>query len=160
MKVSNERKEEYYIFDVEMPKEDIDILADYGLKRIVEDREELFNYAVNIILREYIEDYIPPPEFEFISFNYSIKNTLWRRFLRYLMSIEVGKEITRKELFDKLIPNINYSRETTLDTYKRYMERAGFLKTISNGKYIRVKDFSIWFTKEKVYNLAYPKKRN
>lgn len=56
MKLENEREETVYKFDVDFTDNEADVLVDIGLKRIKNDREALINYAVNALLKEYVEN--------------------------------------------------------------------------------------------------------
>jgi len=55
MNLINERKEEYYKYDLDISDKEYNILAKEGLKRIKEDKAELVNYAVNSLLKQYID---------------------------------------------------------------------------------------------------------
>lgn len=55
MKLGKERKIKYAEFDVDFSDEEFQKLKEFGLKRIVEDDKSLVNYAVNILLSDYIE---------------------------------------------------------------------------------------------------------
>lgn len=53
--LKNETKETVYRYDVEAEDGLYSFLVAEGLKRIQTDKEALFNYAVNLILRETLE---------------------------------------------------------------------------------------------------------
>ena len=56
MEILNEKKKEYYQMEFEMSEEELNELAEYGLEKIKDDKDELVNYAVNLILKEFMEE--------------------------------------------------------------------------------------------------------
>jgi len=52
MQFKNEKKKQYSEFKVDFSKAELEFLKDYALKNIVNDENELCNYAVNKILEE------------------------------------------------------------------------------------------------------------
>ena len=59
----------------------------------------------------------------------------WKTLISYINKKEVGKILTRKELLDLVIHSDN-----TIDTYRNQLTHAGFLKTISPGRYQKIKN--------------------
>jgi len=55
MKLGKEKKMQYSHFDTEFDSKEFQILKEYGLKHIVNDDDELVNYAVNKILKDRME---------------------------------------------------------------------------------------------------------
>lgn len=56
MEFGNERKKEYYEFDLDLSDDEQKNLAELGLELIKEDEAELVNYAVNTLLRRTVEE--------------------------------------------------------------------------------------------------------
>jgi len=56
MKILSEKKKEYYQMEFEMSEGELEMLAEYGLEKIKDDKNELVNYAVNLLLKEFVED--------------------------------------------------------------------------------------------------------
>jgi hypothetical protein len=54
--MSDEKKIELIKFSIDMPNEIFDFLVEFGLNKIKEDKEELANYALNIILEDAIKN--------------------------------------------------------------------------------------------------------
>jgi hypothetical protein len=53
---TNEKKIELIEFSIDMPNEIFDFLVKFGLEKIKEDKEELANYALNIILKDAVKN--------------------------------------------------------------------------------------------------------
>jgi len=57
MKMYNEKKETWYKYDMDFSNDEAEVLKDYALKHIINDSDVLINYAVNKLLREYVDTY-------------------------------------------------------------------------------------------------------
>jgi hypothetical protein len=57
IELTNERQTDvHYEYDIEgLTDEDVEALKKYALERIAKDNKELINYALNCILRDYVE---------------------------------------------------------------------------------------------------------
>jgi hypothetical protein len=54
--MSDEKKIELIEFSIDIEKDIFDFLVEFGLEKIKEDKEELANYALNIILKAKIKE--------------------------------------------------------------------------------------------------------
>lgn len=88
-----------------------------------------------------------------------IKNR-WKHLINHLNQFKNGSTITRKELI-----KVNsyafgdflqfFSKEMTIDVYRRYLTKAGFLKHTGRGIYEKVKDIPADISKRAVLRIAY-----
>jgi len=69
------------------------------------------------------------------------KNSLWRKFLRYVRRIEVGKTFTRQEMMNTLDPNRIVYRN--LDKYRLFTTEAKYLKIVDRGVYLKQRKIPI-----------------
>ena len=56
MKIDNERTEVFHKFYLDITDSESETLARIGLERIKNDREALINYAVNVVLRDKVDE--------------------------------------------------------------------------------------------------------
>lgn len=82
--------------------------------------------------------------------------SLFNEFCRWLNRLEDGTVFTRKELKNDFNDPVGYP--TTLDTYRRMVEVAGFIeKTSKRGEYRKVKEIpSELQIKNQMLKVAYP----
>jgi hypothetical protein len=59
---------------------------------------------------------------------------LWETLIDYINKKEIGEILTRTELLD-----INYQSSNSIDSYRNQLTQAGFLETISPGRYRKLK---------------------
>jgi len=57
MELSNEKTEEYCTFDLDISEEEEKFLYEYGLEKIRDDRGEVINYAVNVLIKDFLGNY-------------------------------------------------------------------------------------------------------
>ena len=80
--------------------------------------------------------------------------TTWQTFKEFINSVPIGHPITRTIL--KVKVDESPSRPTTVDTYRRMCEVAGYLKKSSRpGIYIKAKDIPVNAGKNDIKEEAY-----
>lgn len=80
--------------------------------------------------------------------------TLWQRFRFFINEIPDGTEFSRTSL--KIMADESPSHPTTVDTYRRMCELAGYLEKGSKpGKYIKVKSIPRGASKNDIKEMAY-----
>ena len=55
MEITNEKEVKFCEMEVEMSEEEVEFLSSYGLEKIKEDKNELINYAFNVIIKDTIK---------------------------------------------------------------------------------------------------------
>lgn len=76
---------------------------------------------------------------------------LWETLVDYINKKEIGEILTRKEL---LQIKIKYH---SIDTYRNHLSKAGFLETISPGKYRKLRNIPENMSVNTLTKIAYDK---
>lgn len=86
-------------------------------------------------------------------FNIRQKLTLWDTMI-YFFNNHLSETVTRQQLLTHLYGN-GFNRGTTIDTYRRYLEKAGYMRKISRGKYLIVESIPIYLSINDAKQQAY-----
>jgi len=87
--------------------------------------------------------------------NLEPKINRWHRLCTYINRRRNGAVITRKGIMGHMIYNLEYQRENSIDTYRNYLTKAGFLCIISPGKYEKLKTIPRGISRRDVQRLGY-----
>lgn len=84
---------------------------------------------------------------------------LWYRMI-YFFNLYIGEIVNRKTLLEEMVDH-----SSTIDTYRNYLNKAGYLKTESRGMYKVIKEIPIDLSVGDCLSMAYykfkqPIKRN
>lgn len=79
----------------------------------------------------------------------------WHRLCTYINRRRNGTILTRKAIMRHMLYNLEYQSEKSVDTYRNYLTKAGFLCIISPGKYEKVKTIPYKLSRRDVQSLGY-----
>jgi len=75
----------------------------------------------------------------------------WNKLCTYINRRRNGTVITRKSIMKNIWPG----SDQTIDTYRNYLTKAGFLRIISPGKYEKLKTIPRGISRRDVQRLGY-----
>jgi hypothetical protein len=99
--------------------------------------------------------------YETIRIHSKNNRSLWQNFLEYINSIEIDKIFTRFDLLENtyeknVVPALRANVQT-VDTYRRYIEKLGYIDHVGIGKYIKKHNIPINVKLNLVISLAFNK---
>lgn len=81
------------------------------------------------------------------------RRSLWDE-IKIILNEYISEYITRSHLFDRL-ELVGFRRSSTIDTYRNYLTKAGFLQTSGRGRYLILNEIPVNLSVDDVKRMAY-----